>query len=174
MTTLAYREAPAPSAAHAPAPTGALRLQAAGGAVLRWGLVAILLYFGTFKFTATEAAGIRPLVENSPLMGWMYKVAGERAVSALIGAVEVLTAVLIALRAWRPGAAVLGGLLAAGTFATTLSFLVTTPGVWAAVPDFPLPVPSGGGGGFLLKDVLLGAALWTAGEAARTAQSDAP
>jgi uncharacterized membrane protein YkgB len=56
--------------------------------------------------------------------------------------------------------------MAVGTFLTTLSFLVTTPGVWE---------PSAGGfpaasivGQFVLKDVvLLGAALRSFGEAAR-------
>jgi reactive chlorine resistance protein C len=145
------------------------RLEAAGGAVLRYGLVAILLYFGTFKFTAVEAAAIRPLVENSPALGWMYGLLGEQAVSNLIGASEVAIAVLIALRRWSPRAAVVGGLLAAGTFVITLSFLFTTPDSWTAVPGFPLPLPSGGGG-FILKDLfLLGAALWSAGEAARAA-----
>ena len=47
--------------------------------------------------------------------------------------------------------------IAGFTFLVTLSFLVTTPGVFA--PDSPI-------GGFLMKDlILLGAALYTAGEA---------
>ncbi len=50
-------------------------------------------------------------------------------------------------------------------FATTLSFLLTTHGVWEpSLGGFPAlsAVP----GQFLLKDVvLLGAALWTLGEA---------
>jgi uncharacterized membrane protein YkgB len=147
----------------------AAALEAAGGAVLRYGLVAILLYFGTFKFTAVEAASIRPLVENSPLMGWLYAVLSERGVSSLIGGAEIVIALLILARRWSPRAAVAGGVLAAVTFATTLSFLFTTPGSWASVPGFPLPLPSGGGG-FILKDLfLLGAGLWTAGEAARAA-----
>ncbi len=50
-------------------------------------------------------------------------------------------------------------------FLTTFSLLVTTPGVWEHVPGFPIPVP-GALGAFLLKDVfLLGAAIWSAGEA---------
>jgi len=48
-------------------------------------------------------------------------------------------------------------------FLTTLSFLATTPGMFTVVEG--LPVPSGMGA-FVIKDlVLLGAALWTAGEA---------
>ena len=58
-----------------------------------------------------------------------------------------------------------GSALAVGMFATTLSFLATTPGVWEpSLGGFPAlsAVP----GQFLLKDVvLLGAALWTLGEA---------
>ena len=145
----------------------AVWLEAAGGAVLRYGLVAILVYFGAFKFTAFEAAAIRPLVEASPFLGWLYAVASEQAVSNLIGAAELVTAALIAARRWSPRLALWGGLLAAGTFAVTVSFLFTTPGSWASAPGFPLPVPAGAAG-FILKDVfLLGAALWTAGEAAR-------
>jgi uncharacterized membrane protein YkgB len=50
-------------------------------------------------------------------------------------------------------------------FLTTLSFLATTPGAWAIVEGFIVPA---GAGGFLIKDIfLLGAALWTAGEALR-------
>lgn len=148
---------------------GARRLEAAGAGILRYGLVAILLYFGAFKFTAVEAAAIRPLVENSPLMAWTYGILGERAVSAAIGAAELVTAMLIGARAWSPRLAVVGGMMGAVTFAVTTSFLFTTPGSWASVPGFPLPLPAGGGG-FLIKDVfLLGASLWTAGEAARAA-----
>ena len=56
-------------------------------------------------------------------------------------------------------------------FATTLSFLVTTPGVWVSVPGFPLPVPNEIGA-FLLKDLFLpGAALWSAAEALRAVRS---
>jgi uncharacterized membrane protein YkgB len=48
-------------------------------------------------------------------------------------------------------------------FLTTLSFLVTTPGVWLQVEGFPAPSETAA---FILKDVfLLGAAISTAGEA---------
>ena len=85
--------------------------------------------------------------------------------SALLGVVEVAIAILIAARPFAPWAAALGSALAVGMFLTTLSFLVTTPGVWE---------PSAGGfpalsvlpGQFLIKDLaLLGISLWTFGEA---------
>ncbi len=140
-------------------------LEVACGAILRYGLVAILVYFGTFKFTATEAQAIMPLIANSPFLGWLYAVLPVQAVSSLIGATELLAAALLAARPWAPRLSAIGAVLAIGTFLTTLSFLATTPGVWARVPDFILPVPSGPGG-FLLKDVfLLGAAVWCLREA---------
>ena len=56
-----------------------------------------------------------------------------------------------------PTLSAIGSLIASFTFVVTLSFLITTPGVFA--PDNPF-------GGFLMKDiVLLGAALQTAAEA---------
>ena len=141
------------------------RLEAVGGAILRYGLVGILLYLGAFKFSSTEAEAIRPLLEHSPLLAWLYAVTSVQGASALLGAAEISIALLISLRPWLQKAAALGGAAAVLVFLTTLSFLITTPGVWDRVPDFPLPVPSAAGA-FLLKDVfLLGAAIWSAGEA---------
>jgi uncharacterized membrane protein YkgB len=40
------------------------------------------------KFTKVEAEGIKPMVENSPLMGWMYNVMSIAGVSKLIGIME--------------------------------------------------------------------------------------
>ena len=132
-------------------------LTAVGRGVLRYGLVALLLFWGIFKFFEVEAQAIRPLIENQPLMSWMYPAFGVRGTSALIGAIELTAVGLICLRRFRPALSALGSLIAAGTFLGTLSFLFTTPG--ALAPDSPI-------GGFLMKDVvLLGAALYTAAEA---------
>ena len=69
---------------------------------------------------------------------------------------------------WAMGSAVGSG-LAAGMFLTTLSFLVTTPGWEPNLGGFP--ALSAMPGQFLLKDiVLLGGALWTAGEALEAAR----
>ena len=57
-----------------------------------------------------------------------------------------------------------GQWVAVGMFLTTLSFLVTTPGWESSLGGFP--AVSAMPGQFVLKDiVLLGAALWTSGEA---------
>jgi len=140
------------------------RLDGAAGAVLRYGLVAIILFFGAFKFTAAEANGIQPLVANSPLLSWLYAVGSLRAVSNGIGVAEIAIALLIATRRISPALSAIGSLGAVAMFATTLSFLFSTPGIWVSVPGFPLPVTNETGA-FLIKDVfLLGAALWSAAE----------
>jgi uncharacterized membrane protein YkgB len=137
------------------------RLAGAGRVVLRYGLVALLLLWGSWKFFDFEAQAIRPLIEHSPLMSWMYPLFGVRGASALIGVVELVAAALICTRRWRPALSAVGSLIAVGTFVGTLSFLVTTPGVLE---------PSNPWGGFLLKDIiLLGAALYTAAEALQAA-----
>jgi uncharacterized membrane protein YkgB len=133
------------------------RLGSVGLGILRYGTAALLLLWGAFKFAAFEAEGIRPLVENSPLLGWLYPLLGVRGASSLIGVVEVAAGLLICTRRFRPALSAIGSLLATGTFLCTLSFLVTTPG--ALSPASPL-------NGFLLKDILLlGAAVYTAAEA---------
>jgi uncharacterized membrane protein YkgB len=78
--------------------TWAVRLEALGGAVLRYGLVAMLLYYGTFKFTMEEAKAIEPLVANSPLFSWLHAALGTQGMSNVIGVAELVLAVLIAAR----------------------------------------------------------------------------
>ena len=139
------------------------RLSTAGLGVLRYGLVFLLLLWGSFKFFEFEAQGIQPLVEHSPLLAWLYPIFGLRGTSALIGVIELIAAGLIAIRPWAPRLSGFGSLIASATFVITLSFLFTTPG--ALSPSSPV-------NGFLLKDIiLLGAALSTAAEALRAARS---
>ena len=144
---------------------GAIRtLEAVGQAIVRYGLVLVLGWIGAMKFTAYEAAGIQPLVANSPLMGWMYGLLGVQAFSNLLGTVEIAVAVMIALRPVSPRIAAVGSAMAVMMFLTTLSFLLSTPGWEPSLGGFPAlsVVP----GQFLLKDVvLLGAAVWSLGEA---------
>ena len=134
----------------------------AGLAVARYGLALVLAAIGGLKFTAAEAEGVRGLIEHSPLLSWMYSVWSVQGASNVIGVTELVAAALIALRPLSARAAAAGSALAVATFLTTLSFMLTTPGVWD--PHFPL---LGSAGQFLVKDVvLLGAALLSLGEAA--------
>jgi reactive chlorine resistance protein C len=146
-------------------------MEAAGGGILLYGLVAILLYFGFFKFHPVEAAAIQPLASNSPLMGWMYGVLSVQGVSSLIGASEIAVALLLLARGRSPLLGAIGGAGATLIFLTTLSFLATTPGAWARIPGWPIPMP-GAAGGFLIKDLfLLGAAAWLTGDSLRSLRS---
>ncbi len=145
------------------------RLKSIGLHVARYGLAIVLLWIGGMKFTAYEAQGIRPLVANSPVMGWAYQVMSEQAFSSLLGVVEIATGLLIALRPVWPLGSAIGSGLAAGTFLTTLTFLFTTPAWEPSLGGFP--ALSAMPGQFLLKDiVLLGVSLFTAGEALAAAR----
>jgi reactive chlorine resistance protein C len=97
-------------------------------------------------------------------MSWMYSFLTVRAFSGALGVVEIAIAILIGLRPWSARASALGSAGAVLMFLTTLSFLFSTPGWEPSLGGFPalsaLP------GQFLLKDlVLLGAAIWSFGEA---------
>ena len=147
----------------------AFRLESAGALVLRYGLVLIILWFGLFKFTGAEAQAIEPLLRNSPFLSWLYALTDVPGASRLIGTAEILVAALIAMRPISARLSALGSLGALAMFLTTLSFLVTTPGMWARVEWLIVPA---GAGGFVVKDlILLGAALWTAGESLRVARA---
>jgi len=141
--------------------TGA-QVQALGTFLLRYGLVLVLGWIGAMKFTAFEAEGIRPLVENSPLMSWAYSVWSIQGFSNLLGTTEIVMAILIALRPVSAKLAAIGSGLAVLAFLTTLSFLFSTPGWEPSLGGFPAISMVGG---FLLKDiVLLGAAVWLLGD----------
>jgi uncharacterized membrane protein YkgB len=140
----------------------ALRLERIGGGVIRYGLALIIVWIGALKFAAYEAAAIEGLVANSPLLSWMYGVASVPTVAAGIGVVEIAIGVLIAIRTFAPRVSAVGSVAAIMMFLTTLSFMLSTPGVWQ--PDYGFPFLSGAGQ-FLVKDLLLlGAAIWTAGD----------
>lgn len=145
-------------------------LEKVGAVVLRYGLVIILLWVGALKFTAYEAEGIEPLVANSPLLAWGYQMMTVRGFSIVFGVVEIVLALLIAARPLAPKVSFFGSLGAAFMFLITLTFVFTTPGAWQSGYGFPFPSPMPGQ--FLAKDViLLGAALWTAGEALRATRT---
>jgi len=143
-------------------------LENVGANIIRYGLVIILLWVGALKFTAYEAEGIQGLIANSPLMSWMLGVMSVQTASMLIGTTEIILGLMIATRPFAPQISALGSIGAIIVFLITLSFVFTTPGVWQ--PGYGFPFPSPMPGQFLAKDLmLLGAAVWTAGEALRAA-----
>ena len=141
----------------------AATLQILGTNLTRWSLVLVMLWIGGMKFTEYEANGIQPLVAHSPFMSWLYQVVSVTTFAALLGCIEIVVGLMIASRPLLPKVSAIGSLLAALMFVGTVSFILSTPG-WE--PSLGFPALSVVPGQFLLKDtVLLGAALWTAGEA---------
>ncbi len=143
-------------------------LERIGHLVLRYGLAVILLSVGALKFTAYEVEGIQPLVTHSPLLSWGNALFGAAGFAHTLGFIEIVLALMIASRAFSPKLSALGSMGAMGMFLITLTLLLSTPGVWQ--PGYGFPFPSPMPGQFLVKDlVLLGAAVWSAGEAWRAA-----
>jgi uncharacterized membrane protein YkgB len=124
-----------------------------------------LLWIGALKFEEYEVENVRPLVSSSPLLWPVAEKLGEKATARIIGVTEIAVGALIAAKPLAPRASAIGSLGAVGIFATTLSFLATTPGAWQedrGAPKLSMV------GQFLVKDsVLLGAALLTAAESLR-------
>ena len=113
------------------------------------GTFLVLLWIGIFKFTPTEAEAIRGLVENYPLMSWMYDFFSLQVVSGIIGAIEIITALLLLLGLKWNMIRMAGGLFVSLTFLITISFLFTTPGMWKMVDGIPVT------DFFILKDLVI-------------------
>ncbi|THJ21616.1 MAG: DUF417 family protein [Nitrospira sp. CG24E] len=141
------------------------KLQALGAVMTRYGLVVVFAWIGAMKFSAYEANGIQPLVTNSPLMSWLYNIFSVQAFSNWLGVLEIAIAVMIAARPISRQISAAGSALAAVLFLGTLSFMLSTPPVWEGTLG-GFPALSVAPGQFLLKDLaLLGASIWTLGEA---------
>src|SRR6202007_1587752 len=113
-------------------------LERLGIHVSRYGLVITLLLIGVLKFTGGEAQGIEPFVANSPLMFWLYRILSLQGVSNLIGVIEIVVALLIALRAVSARLSFIGSIGGIITFVLTVSFLLSTPGAMQFSHGFPL------------------------------------
>lgn len=119
-----------------------------GMIVMILGTALILLWIGVFKFTPTEAEAIKPLMQNQPLLSWMYSILGVQGVSNFIGIVEIVTAILLILGLNFKLLLKYAGALLILTFTITISFIFTTPGVWKSVDGVPVT------DFFILKDLI--------------------
>jgi uncharacterized membrane protein YkgB len=125
------------------------------------GMVVMLLWAGSFKMTAPGAEGIVPLVSNSPLIWWHFKLFGPYIGSDIIGLTEWAAAILIIAGYMRPKAGIVGGFIATLMFFTTSSMLITTPGAIISVPGIHHMRFMSNLGLFLFKDVIsLGVSLY--------------
>ncbi|MGI8702195.1 MAG: DUF417 family protein [Nocardioidaceae bacterium] len=130
---------------------------------VRCALALILIWVGGLKFAAYEAEAVQALTSESPLLSWVYDIVSVPAFARILGVVEILAGIGIALRPIVPLLSALGSAFAVLLFATTLTFLFTTPGVYTS-GGFPQlsPMP----GQFLAKDLmLLAVAIWPLGDA---------
>ncbi len=124
-------------------------LSGTGYYIALFGAALILLWIGIFKFTPTEAAAIKPLVENHFLTFFVYKIISVQAMSNLIGAIEIIIALLLIFSAKFAVLRKYAGIGMIITFLVTLSYLFTTPGIWKIVDGVPVT------DFFILKDLML-------------------
>jgi uncharacterized membrane protein YkgB len=114
-----------------------------------FGAALILLWIGIFKFTPTEANAIKPLIENHFLTFFVYNFVSVQSVSNTIGVIEIIIALLLIFSVKFASLKRLAGLGMIATFLITLSYLITTPGVWKVVDGVPVT------DFFILKDLML-------------------
>lgn len=138
------------------------RVLTAGRMIALLGVILPLLLIGGLKFTQIEIEMLKPLVNGTPWLAWMYPVFGEAGASYLLGVIEIATALLLIASPWSARAGVCAGALGALIFFVTSSLLLPLP-VWeAASGGFPALNALGS---FLIKDiVLLGVSLMVLGE----------
>jgi uncharacterized membrane protein YkgB len=117
------------------------KVVALGRVVGLLGVVLVLLLIGGLKFTQVEIEGLKPIIEPTPWLAWMYPAFGEAGASYLLGVIELATALLLMLSPWSVRAGFVGGVLA------TLTFFVTTTIMFAA----PIWETASGGFPFLVK-----------------------
>jgi uncharacterized membrane protein YkgB len=134
------------------------------------GMIVMLLWAGSYKLTAPGAEGIVPLVSNSPLISWHFKLFGTYIGSDLIGLTEFTAAILIIAGYFKPKAGILGGLIACMMFFVTSTMVMSTPGAIIAVPGIKYMRYMSFLGLFLFKDVIaLGVSFYLVGYFGRKA-----
>ncbi len=166
-----------------------------GMAVTRLGLVVVLMWIGGLKAYKYEADGIVPFVANSPLMNFFYadpghyqshmnpegavvpanrawhEMNGTQAFALGLGSVIVLYGLLIALHPVLPQVAAVGSFLVFVMSFVTLSFLITTPECWVpdrGGPEHGFPLLSGAGRLVIKDAIMMGAALVTMADSAKS------
>jgi reactive chlorine resistance protein C len=126
--------------------------------VISVGMIVMLLWAGAYKMTAPGSEGIIPLVSNSPLISWHFKLFGPYLGADLIGLTEWFAAVLFLVGYLKPKAGIVGGLIAALMFFMTSTMVITTPGTTILVHGMRYMSFLGL---FLFKDVIsLGASVY--------------
>jgi uncharacterized membrane protein YkgB len=129
--------------------------------IISIGMIVMLLWAGSYKMTAPGAEGIIPLVSNSPLIWWHFKLFGPYVGSDIIDSTEITAAILFIVGYLKPKAGVIAGLIATLMFFTTSTMVLSTPGAIIAVHGIRYMRYMSFLGLFLFKDVIaLGASLY--------------
>lgn len=115
------------------------------------GMIIMLLWAGAFKMTVPGAEGIIPLVSNSPLIWWHFKLFGPYLGSDIIGGTEILAAILFIVGYRRPKVGIVGALVTTLMFFITSTMLLSTPGTTVTVHGMRY---MNNLGLFLFKDVI--------------------
>src|ERR1700728_884645 len=95
--------------------------------IISIGMIVMLLWAGSYKMTSPGAEGIVPLVSNSPLISWHFRVFGPYVGSDLIGLTEIVAAAFMIAGYVKPKAGIIGALIASVMFFTTSTMVITTP-----------------------------------------------
>jgi uncharacterized membrane protein YkgB len=129
--------------------------------IISAGMIVMLLWAGSYKLTAPGAEGIVPLVSNSPLTSWHFKLLGPYIGSDVIGLTEIAAAILIIAGYVKPQAGIIGGIITTLMFFVTSTMVITTPGAIIAVHGIRYMRYMSFLGLFLFKDVIsLGASFY--------------
>lgn len=129
--------------------------------IISGGMIVMLLWAGSYKMTAPGAEGIVPLVSNSPLIWWHFKLFGPYIGSDIIGLTEITAAILFIVGYLKPHAGIVGGFIATLMFFITSTMVATTPGAIISVPGIHGMKYMSFLGLFLFKDVIsLGASFY--------------
>jgi uncharacterized membrane protein YkgB len=129
--------------------------------IISIGMIVMLLWAGSYKMTAPGAEGIVPLVSNSPLIWWHFKLFGPYIGSDIIGLTEIAAAISMIAGYRKPKAGIIGGLIGTLMFFTTSTMILSTPGAIISVPGIHHMRYMSFLGLFLFKDVIsLGACLY--------------
>jgi uncharacterized membrane protein YkgB len=118
------------------------------------GTIVMLLWAGSYKLTAPGAEGIIPLVSNSPLISWHFKLFGPYIGSDIIGLTEITAAILLIAGYFKPKAGIIGALITTLMFFITSTMVISTPGTIIAVPGIRYMRYMSFLGLFLFKDVI--------------------
>ena len=129
--------------------------------IISAGMIVVLLWAGSYKLTAPGAEGIVPLVSNSPLISWHFKLLGPYIGSDVIGLTEIAAAILIIAGYVKPQAGIIGGIITTLMFFVTSTMVITTPGAVIVVHGIRYMRYMSFLGLFLFKDVIsLGASFY--------------